>query len=336
MKKNTVVYTIIVLSVLIISGFAFLNRAYITPSQQNNNVEVNLQWISYDAKHVAIEYDVNGFIETSEGNYFECPVGISKVLNSNGEDIAGETFTSCRFVTEGQYYVTQFFYNDFQNNVPVAVEINIGDKVFFSHESGKEVYIPVLKTINFDLPKESASNLNLISDSIATTENGLDMIVNQASFTPRLAKVDACITLPDNGDWGIDAYIKMGEKTFPIDYWQIPNFREPGVLQNNYRCFTTVTSNLGDFRDMKSGDISFVVNKVYRNMPDCTDKSGFEKIRGELESYGINLEPDPAGYYCFSSAIMDLGDAEANAHLFSYIQNALKEEVEGPLEITLK
>ncbi|MBL8100806.1 MAG: hypothetical protein JNK81_16610 [Anaerolineales bacterium] len=335
MKKNTFIYVIIVLS-LIVSAFAFLNRIYLSQSEQSNDITVNLQWISYDAKHVAIEYDVNGLIETSQGNYFECPVGNSVVLNSNGEDITGETFISCRFVSEGQYHVTQFFYNDFQNNVPGKVEINIGDKVFFSHESGKEVYIPVLQTINFDLPKDISNSTELFSNKIAIAESGLDMVVSQANFTPRLAKVDACITLPDNGDWGIDAYVKMSDEKFTIDYWQIPNFREPEVLQNKYRCFTTVTSSVSDFRNLQSGDISFVVNKVYRNMPDCTDKSGFEKIKGELESYGINLEPDPAGYYCFTGAIMDLGDAESNAHLFTYIREALKEEVEGPLTITIK
>ncbi|MBI5822549.1 MAG: hypothetical protein HZB18_00865 [Chloroflexi bacterium] len=336
MNKSKFIYTLIALSI-IVSAFAFLNRVYITPSDQNNDITVSLQWISFDAKHVAIEYDVNGLIQTSHGNYTDCPIGSSVVLSSNGEDITGETFTSCRFISEGQYYVTQFFYNDFQKNFPQKVEINVGDKAFFSNETGKEVYIPILKTINFDLPRNVlTTDTDLASNEVATARSGIDMVIRQANFTPRLAKVDACLTLPDNGDWGVDAYIKMGSKTFPIDYWQIPNFREPEILQNKHRCFTTVTSSVEDFRNIKPGEISFVVNKIYRNMPDCTDKSGFEKIRSELEVSGINLEPDPAGYYCFTGAITELGDSEANAHLFSYIQDVLKEEVEGPLAITIK
>lgn len=334
MKKNTFIYIIITLSITI-SAFAVLNRVYLVQSEQNN-IAVNLQWISFDTKHVAIEYDVNGIIETSQGKYFECPVGNTVVLSSNGKVITGKTFTSCRFVSEGQYHVTQFFYNDFQNNVPVSVEINIGDKVFFSHENGKEVYIPILKTFDFDLPKEISTNLDLFSNEKSTAESGIDMVVSQANFTPRLAKIDACVTLPDNGDWGIDAYVKMADKEFSIDYWEIPNFRDPEVLQSNIRCFTTVTSNLEDFRNLKSGEIVFEVKKIYMNMPDCTDITGFKKIQDELERYKIYLEPDPAGYYCFTSAVMNLGDAEVNAHLFSYIKAALKEEVEGPLTITIK
>lgn len=335
MKKYVLVYPILILSILV-SAFAFLNRIYLTQSEQSNDIAVNLQWISYTAKYVAIEYDVNGFIQTSQGKYTDCPVGNSIVLNSNGEDITGETFTSCRFITDGQYYVTQFFYNDFKNNVPEKVEINIGDKVFFSYENNKEVYVPILETAAFELPKEIASDKDLFLNEKSTAQSGLEMIITQANFTPRLVKVDACIILPDNGDWGVDAYLKMGNATFPIDYWQIPNFRQPEVLQNSYRCFTTVTSSINDFRNTNSGEISFVVNKVYKNMPDCTDASGFEKIKDELELYRIDLEPDPAGYYCFTGAIMGLGDADANAHLFNYIREALKEEVEGPLTIAIK
>jgi len=314
---------------------AYINRIYISPSQQENNITAVLQWISYDAKHVAIEYDVNGIIQTQYGNYTDCPIGSSEVLNMAGESIAGETYTSCRFISEGRFSVTHFFYGDFQNKTPQKVKVKIGDITFFPIQSGKEIHIPLLKTFTFDLPKEPSPNAVSFPSQVAAA-NGLEMFVSKADFTPRLAKVDACLTLPDNGDWGIDAYIAMGEQMIPIDRWEIPNFRNPETLRSNERCFTTVASNVPDFRKIKPGEISFVVNKIYRNMPDCTDAAGFEKIKDELDAYGIKIEPDQAGYYCFSGPILELGDSAANAHLFSYIQEALKEEVEGPLVITIK
>jgi hypothetical protein len=334
-KKLTTAYVLAGLIAITMLAAAYLNRIYISPSEQENNITVELKWIFYDAEHVAIEYDINGVIQTQYGDYTDCPIGVSEVSSTTGKNIAGETYTSCRFISEGRYSVTQFFYNDFQDKTPKNVKIRIGDITFFSDQSGEEIHIPLLKTFTFNLPDQPSSKAASFP-SQAVEANGIEMFVSRADFTPRLGKVDACLTLPDNGDWGIDAYIVMGDETIPIDYWEIPDFRNPETLQNNKRCFTTVASTVPDFREIKPGEISFVVNKIYRNMPDCTDAIGFEKIKGELDAYGITIEPDPAGYYCFSGPIVDLGDSSANAHLFSYIQDALKEEVEGPLTVTIK
>lgn len=333
-KKLTTVNVLAVLIAVTTLAAVNLNRLYISPSQQENNITAELKWISYDAEHVAIEYDINGVIQTQYGDYTDCPIGVSEVSNTTGKNIAGETYTSCRFISEGRYSVTQFFYNDFQSKTPKKVKVKIGDITFFSVQSGKEIHIPLVKTFTFDLPDQPSSKVASFPSQVVEA-NGIEMFVSKADFTPRLAKVDACVTLPDNGDWGIDAYIVMGDQVTPIDYWEIPNFRNPETLRNNKRCFRVIASNVPDFRKMKLGEISFVVNKIYRNMPDCTDAVGFEKIKDELEAYGIKIEPDPAGYYCFSGPIIDLGDAGANAHLFNYIGEALKEEIEGPLTITI-
>jgi len=324
---------IIALALITASGFAYLNRTYISLSDQKNNISVKLQWISYDSQHVAIEYDIHGVIHTSYGDFTDCPIGVSVVLSNTGKNVTGKTYTSCRYVSEGQYAVTQFFYNDFQSEMPQKVLIKIGEIAFSASNGEEEVFIPLLDTFTFDLPTQPSEDMISLPSQVIKAESGLDMFVTRANFTPRLVKVDTCMTLPDNGDWGIDAYVVMGDNALPITQWEIPDFRDPKVLENNKRCFTTSTSNVPDFRNMKPGEISFVVNKIYRNMPDCANTADFKKIKDELKTYGVKIEPDEAGYYCFSGPILDLNNSEANAHLFNYIQEALREEIQGPLEV---
>jgi len=337
MKKISLpIYLFLILITTSVVAFTYIQRKFILPSQTSNNMQVDLVWLAYDANHVAIEYDVIGNIQTSYGNYGDCPIGKSVVVGAVGQDITGEIYTSCRFISENRYSVTQFFYNDFQNRKPQKVKIQIGDVAFFSPESNKEIYIPVLKTFIFDLSKQAESTDIAARPNETVRAHGIDMALEKAEFTPRAVKIDACLTLPDNGDWGVDASLIMGAQSFPITYWEIPNYRNAKALQSQKRCFTFLIADARDYREFKTGDISFTAHKIYRNMPDCVDSVRFNKIKDELSKYGINPKPDTTGEYCFANEIVNLGDVDANAHLFGYIQAALKEEVAGPLTITVK
>jgi len=97
-----------------------------------------------------------------------------------------------------------------------------------------------------------------------------------------------------------------------------------------------IFTGIPDYKTLKKGDISFVVEKISRNMPECVDASGWAKIKDELAKYNVQPVTDGTGSYCFAGGIQQIADTNVNAHLNNYIREALKEEVEGPLVMAVK
>jgi hypothetical protein len=300
-------------------------------------MKFNLVWVAYNQDHVVVEYDLEGTVTTPNGDYNDCPTSSSNaVISNNGKEIKTKTYTSCRFLSNGKYAVTQIFYGDYGKNNPKNIKIKIGNFSFFSPNENKEIFVPVIKVFTVGLPAEASQEGVFTPEGVVRGDRGVDLAVKEAVFTPRTVKIDLCLTLPDNGDWGIDGYVVMNGQPTAIDYWEIPNYKDPQTFETNSRCFSTFTSNIADFRNLNIGKISFVVDKVYRNMPDCVYADDFLKIKDELAKYGIAPTPDAAGNYCFVNDIVNNASAEDNAYLFGFIKEALKDEVLGPFEIVVK
>jgi hypothetical protein len=337
MKKRSLVALLSIGVILLaVSAYIYVRREYLSPAQITNTIKIEPLWVAYDADHVVVEFDVTGSIQTSDGDFTDCPVGKGIVSDGSGNDITGEVDTFCRFVSVGKYSVTQSYYNDFKNKIPRTLKIQIGDQIFYSAKNNKEMSVPVVKTISLDLPTQSEADITTYPTDVAQASSGIDLTVKKAEFTPRAIKVNACMTLPDAGDWGLDAQIIVDGQSFPVDYWSIPNYRDPKTFASNKRCFELFFSKAPDFQTVDPGKISFLVRRVYLNTPDCVDTKNFGKIKDELAKYGIDPVPDAAGNYCFTSDIQNKASPEENALLNTYIQEALKNEVVGPLEITIK
>lgn len=336
MKKNSLFIGLAILAILA-SAFTFIQRRHLFYSDVAVNMKVELVGITYGKDLVAIEYDLEGIVTTPDGNFNNCPTGNSNaVTDKNGKEISTEIYTSCRPVSNEKYSVTQIFYGDYEKHGPKKVKINIGDFTFFSPNENKEIYVPVISSFVFDLPANASSEGVFAPKGIVQGSHGVDLAVKSAVFTPRAVKIDTCVTLPDRGDWGLDAHVVLDGQSFPIDYWEIPNYKDPKTFTTNKRCFSVFASNIPDFRNLKSDNILFVVDKIYRNMPDCVYENDFLKIKDELAKFGIAPTPDVSGNYCFVDDIVDNTNPEDNAYLFGFIKDALKDEVPGPFEIAIR
>jgi len=234
--------------------------------------------------------------------------------------------------------VAQFFYNDFQSNLPELLEVSVGDIALIPVGNGKVSRLPLVGTYSFKGQFKQASDITAYPNR-AVEQNGVSLVVSRVDFTPSTIKVDACITLPDIRDWIPDAYILMAGKRIQVDEWFIPNFREdPEVFERRERCYTFLTyTDVQDFRQMDTGTISFGVGEVYTNIPECVDAQGLEKIRAELEKHGFRPQLDPSGYYCFMRDIATSKLSETDkTGLFEYIEKTLPERVSGPLEVAIR
>lgn len=339
MKKNQkTLYIALALLLALASAFTFIQRRYLFNSNVNADFKVNWIWGSYNQEYVVIEYDLEGSLETPDGKLDECPTGDGNtVIDEKGNSLKTEVYTVCRPVSNARYSVTQIFYSAQEGSRPQKVKVNIGDLTYFSPKENKEIYVPVVQSFVFDLPANPSAEGIFTPGSRVQGARGVDMTVTRAIFTPRAAKIDICLTLPDNGDWGMDAHVVMDGQIAPIDYWEIPNFREPQTLSTNKRCYATFTSNLADFRNLRESGISFVIDNLHRNMPDCVGEKDFLKIKDELAKYGVESKPvDAAGSYCFLNDILNQASPEDNGYLVGYIKEALKDEVPGPFEIDIK
>jgi hypothetical protein len=338
MKTKTLLALLgIILSAGLLGAFG-MDKIFLAADSQKTDVVVELKWLAYTSDHVAIEYNVQGKIETPYGILTSCPVGGSLVLDGTGKKISGNDsdFTYCRPDGNGGYLVTQFFYSDYGKNKPDKVKITIGDVDDIDVNNSAVVHIAPVGDFSFSVPPQSDTQSVSYPSDIAQATSGLKMKINRVDFSPSLAKVDACLTLPDTGDWLLNDYMLNAGQKIPLTYWTIPNFRKPGVLDSIERCYSMVFAGIPDYKTIKKGDLSFIVEKISRNMPDCVNAAGWEKIKDELQKYGIgSLQPDITGNYCFAGAVNSL-DPVDNARLNIYIQNALKEEVDGPLVITVK
>lgn len=281
-----------------------------------------------------------GKLKPPYGIFTGCPVGDSVVLDGTGKKISGSDndFTYCRPDENGGYLVTQFFYSDYGKNKPGKVKITIGDvdDPNAAVNNGSVMHIVPIGDFSFSMPSQPDTQSVSYPFDIAQAPSGLKMKINRVDFSPSLAKVDACVTLPDTGDWLLNDYMLNAGQQIPLTFWTIPNFRKPSVLDSIERCYSIVFTGIPDYKSIKKGDLSFVVEKISRNMPDCVNTAGWEKIKDELQKYGIDsLQPDVGGNYCFAGAVDSLAPAD-NASLNLYIRDALKEDVSGPSAITVK
>ena len=334
--KNIISLFAVILGLGLIAAIG-TNKIFATSDTSKNKIEVNLKSIAYTGDHLTVEYTVNGSIETPYGFSEDCPVGDSVVLNNKGDKVSGgeSDYIYCRPDKNGGYLVTQFTYDDYnvEKNNPKKVKIKIGD--FDSLINGKMVHIAPIGDYVFDVPSQPDSESVSYPSEFAESASGLKMKIRRVDFSPSLAKVEACLTLPDIGDWGFDAYLLVGDQKFPLEYWTIPNYKKSGVLDNPERCYSVIVTNIPDYKTFRKGEVSFLIEKISRNIPDCVNATDWEKIRDEVTKYGVQPVVYDTGDYCFAGGIGEL-DPDANAHLNTYIREALKEEVEGPLIITVK
>jgi hypothetical protein len=339
MKTKTL---LVLLSVILSAGLLAtvgMNTIF-TAANNATKVNVKLIWSAFTNDHVAVEYSVQGQIKTPYGTLTGCPVGGTVVLDGTGNKISGNDndFTYCRPDGNGGYLVTQFFYSDYGKNKPQNMKITIGDvnDIDATTNNNAAVHIAPIGDFSFSIPSQADTQSVSYPSDIAKATSGLNMKINRVDFSPSLAKVDACVTLPDTGDWLVDGYMLNAGQNIPLTYWTIPNYKKPGVLDNTQRCFSFVFTEIPDYTTIKKGNLSFVVEKISRNVPECVRGANWERIKDELQKYGIDsLQPDVAGNYCFAGAVDSLAPDD-NARLNIYIQNALKEDVVGPLAITVK
>jgi len=295
MKPESYIKVIMIAVSLGILGAYGLNKIFVPSNSVQNEITVELKSAAYTEDHVTVEYVVNGQIKTDQGIATECPVGASVVLDSSGLEFVGgsDDFVYCRPGQSDTYLVTEFFYNDYSDKQPSQVKVTVGD-VDFIADDGRVIHVPALGDFLLDLPSEADPDSVSYPTETSAVASGLEMQISRADFSGSVAKVNACLSLPDSGDWVFDAYLVVDGKQVPYDYWTIPNFREAGVLENSERCFIVIVPDVPDYREAPNAEISFVIEKIFRNMPDCTDSTGFAKIKDELEKYGISAIPDAA------------------------------------------
>lgn len=339
MKKSKFLIPAIVFLLTLAAVVPVLARANSLVKPKASDVHVTLEWAAFTEDHVAVDYVVEGRFELPNGYLpIACPVSKARILDASGNDLTGSVVTSCRPTGENRYLVTQFFYNNYQSDLPEVLEVSIGDIALIPVGNGKVNYLPLVGTYSFKSQFKYAPDITAHPNQKAE-QNGVSLIVDRVDFTPSMVKVEACITLPDTRDWIPNAYILMAGKQIHVDEWFIPNFRDdPEVFERRERCFTFLTyTDVQDFRKMDVGAVSFGINEVYTNIPECVDAQGLEKIKAELEKHGFQPQLDQSGYYCFMEEIAasKLGEADI-ASLFEYIEKTLPERAFGPLEVEVR
>lgn len=334
--KNTIYFFIVIIGLSLIAAIG-TNKIFVASDASKTKIEVDLKRIAYTDDHVMFEYTVNGSIETPYGISEDCPVGDSVVLDDKGDKVSGSEsdYMYCRPDKNGGYLVTQFTYYDYgvEKNKPKKIKVKIGD--FDSLINGKMIHVAAIGDYFFDVPSQPETDSVSYPSEFAEATSGLKMKIRRVDFSPSLAKVEACLTLPDPGDWAFDAFLLVGNQKFPLEYWTIPNYKKPGVLDNPERCYSVIFTDIPDYKSFRKGEVSFLVEKISRNMPDCVNPTDWEKIKDEVTKYSVQPVVDDTGSYCFAGGIGEL-DPQANAHLNTYIREVLKEEVDGPLLIPVK
>ena len=335
-KKIPLVILIIV-SITLMAAYS-VNKKISKSNSNTDEFTIELISAAYSSDVVAVEYTIEGEIDTPDGIADTCPVGKTSIISSNGSELefSDDDYMYCRNIEGSKYLISQFIYHDFTDNEnkPNQLKISIGDIDFIS-ETGDTIHVTPIGDYILELPQESTHDALPIINNFVETSNGLKMRVNRADFTKSHGKIDACITLPDNGDWVFDAYMIVDGKKIPFEYWFVNNFREAGTFDTQERCYSTIITDIPDYDAIKNGQVSFYIEKFSRNMPDCVQEGDFNKIKDELAKFDITLEPDAGGNYCFASAIQKIEDPEINAHLSQFIRETLHEEIEGPLEVTI-
>lgn len=322
-----------------IAAFSFNVLFTSAPPDSMKNIKIDLKGAAYTDDHAMVEFSVNGEILTPDGPLTECPVGGVKLLNTSGEEMAvsNQDFVFCRPDGNGGYLITQFMYGDFssENKKPKKVKIKIGD-VNFTANDGQIAKVNVIGYKEITLPEMKDMDSVSYPSSTAEAASGLKMKIKRVDYSPSLAKVDACLTLPNlSVEWLFDdAYLLVGDQKVPFEYWTIPNYDKPGILENQERCYSVIVTDIPDYKTFRKGDVSFVIEKISRyGYPECVDATDWEKIKDEFDKYEVPFSDSGDGGYCFG--FRDLS-GEVNAHMTNYIKDALKEEIAGPLVIPLK
>jgi hypothetical protein len=135
----------------------------------------------------------------------------------------------------------------------VDSKIKIGD--VDANINGVFVHVAPLGEYSFDVPSQPDMQSVSYPSEIAEAVSGLKMKIKRVDFSPSLAKVDACLSLPDSGDWVFDAYLLYGDQRIPFEYWTIPNHTKPGVLDSVERCYSVIFTGIPDYKTLKKGDI---------------------------------------------------------------------------------
>lgn len=332
---------------LVLSSALLLALAGVIPVLAQSNsfarpkaseVHVTLEWAAFTEDHAAVAYVIEGRFEVPAGYLpITCPVSKVQLFDAAGNDITGSAVTTCRAESENKYAVTHFFYNDFQSRVPDKIEVTVGDISLMPVGNGKIGYLPSVGVYSFTGEFKRDPDITAYPAQ-KVEQHGVSLAVNRVDFTPTTVKVDACMALPDNRDWVPEAYLSVGGMEIPVDEWFIPNFREdPSIFEGRERCYTFLFyTEVPDFRQVDRGAITFGINEVYTNIPECVEIQGLAKIKQEMEKYGFQPKPDQSGYYCFMREIATSTLDEADkATLFEYIEQTLPEHVRGPFEVEI-
>ena len=310
---------------------------------QNQDVKVTLAWAAYDADHLAFDLVIEGdFSVPVEYTPISCPVSQVLVLDPAGNEITGETFKSCRLVDDNTYMLTQFLYGDFTTTVPEEIEVHVGDLELSPVAYVDSGHMPLIGVYTFEGPLTQSSEISAYPEG-SVEKNGLSLVVERVDFTPSLVKVDACIGLPDNGDWIPGTSLIMNGENIEIDEWLIPDFREnPEIFEKSERCYVFLAHTaVKDFREMKEGEISFVLDKVTMNVAESLSAEDMEKVLAQLEDYDLSFEADESGNYSLASLYGggedDSGlDVYERTNLLNLIREILSDPRLGPLVIDIR
>jgi hypothetical protein len=325
------IITVAIISFIALTGFK--------KTAQATDASVNLLWAAYDNEHAVVEYEVNGNFDVPSGYLpIACPVNDVRILNSEGADITGNIFTSCRREGEGKYIVDQFFYNDFSTILPEQVKIIIGEQVLIPAGNGEISYSPLIGEYKFDDQFQQLNEI-IILPTQRTENNEYALYVQRVDYAPTLVKVDACLNFPDTRDWGPTANLVIGDKCFLADEWGLHDYKNPNTLAGTERCYTFLFyTDIPDLVTQKTESISFKIENIHINFPDCVDSSGLAKIKDELEKFGINPKLDQSGYYCFGKDLNTNSSISYNdqAKITQYLRNALAESINVPAEVSIR
>lgn len=326
--------------IIAIPVIARTNNQYKSSDQ---DFHVSLDWAVYDDDLFAFDLIIEGdFSVPVEFIPISCPVSKVLVLDSVGNEITGETTTSCRLLDDNTHILTQFFYGDFTNTTPGKIEVHLGDLELSPVAFVDPGHMPLIGVYTFGGPFGQSTQISAFPDE-NVKKNGLSLSVERADFTPSLVKVDACIALPDNGDWIPSTSLIMDNEIIEVDEWLIPNFREnPDVFEKSDRCYVFLAhTGVKDFRDMGVGDISFVLDKVSMNVAERLSAEDMEKVKMALTEYDLPLEPDASGYYSLASLYGgetdDSGlDMNERTKLLNLIREVLSDPRHGPLVVPIR
>lgn len=344
MKKPN--FFLLLLGILLIAFVAtvpVVARAKSQTEIEKPEAQVSLAWVAYDADHLAFDLIVKGdFSVPEEYLPISCPISKVLVFDATGNEIAGTTAKSCRHLEDDTYILTQFLYSDFRGSTPERIEVYVGDMILNPVGYGEISQLPLIDVYTFKGPFEYSMQISAFPEGRVENDS-LSLAVERVDFTPSLIKVDACINLPDSGDWIPSTTLVMGGEQVQVDEWFIPNFRDDSqIFERSERCYTFLAhSAVRDFREMGEGQISFVLDKVTMNIAESIDAEDLEEIRSELEKYDLSAKIDESGsyplYFLYGrGSNTDTLDEIEQAHLFNYIREMLSDVKIGPLMIEIR